>query len=94
MDIRVAMGTPGDTSSRPDAATAWTLAWNGAVVPCAVGRSGVVVEKRDGDGATPAGCFALRRVLYRADRLDAPGTALPKEPICPIKLIPIYQEPP
>ena len=81
MDIRVAMDARGDTSSGPDAATAWTLTWNDGVVPCAVGRSGLSVEKREGDGATPIGCFALRRVLYRTDRLDAPGTALPSAPI-------------
>ena len=81
MDIRVAMGAPGDASSGADGATAWTLTWNTQAVPCAVGRSGVAADKREGDGATPAGCFALRRVLYRADRLEAPDTALPRGPI-------------
>ena len=81
MDIRVAMGERGDRSSGPDSAAAWTLTWNTQAVPCAVGRSGVAADKREGDGATPAGCFALRRVLYRADRLDAPDTALPGGPI-------------
>ena len=33
------------------------------------------------DGATPEGCFALRRVLYRPDRVGAPRTALPVAPI-------------
>jgi L,D-peptidoglycan transpeptidase YkuD (ErfK/YbiS/YcfS/YnhG family) len=46
-------------------------------VPCALGRSGCRVRKREGDGATPVGCFAVRRVLYRADRLLRPRTRLP-----------------
>ena len=52
--------------------------WHGRVAPCALGRSSVVGEsaKREGDGATPAGRFALRRVLWRADRGSEPATAL------------------
>lgn len=37
--------------------------------------------KREGDGATPAGAFAMRRLLYRADRSAAPVTRLPVAPI-------------
>lgn len=44
---------------------------------CALGRSGVTTDKREGDGATPVGRYALRQVFYRADRLDAPTTGLP-----------------
>lgn len=40
--------------------------------PCALGRSGLVADKREGDGATPRGIWPLRRVFYRPDRLDAP----------------------
>jgi L,D-peptidoglycan transpeptidase YkuD (ErfK/YbiS/YcfS/YnhG family) len=45
--------------------------------PCALGRSGRRAEKREGDGATPIGSFALRGALYRADRLARPRTLLP-----------------
>ncbi|MPY73025.1 MAG: L,D-transpeptidase family protein [Alphaproteobacteria bacterium] len=48
---------------------------------CALGATGITAAKREGDKATPAGRFALRRVLYRADRLAAPRTALPVAPI-------------
>jgi L,D-peptidoglycan transpeptidase YkuD (ErfK/YbiS/YcfS/YnhG family) len=59
------------------------ITWAGHAVRCAIGRTGVRAEKREGDGATPAGTFALRRVLFRPDRLAAPRTALPVAPIAP-----------
>ncbi len=51
--------------------------WRGRSYRCAVGANGITATKREGDGASPMGCFALRRVLYRRDRLDAPVTGLP-----------------
>ena len=51
--------------------------WDGQHFRCALGRSGVRVDKREGDGATPVGTFVMRRVLYRSDRVAAPVTALP-----------------
>ncbi len=53
------------------------LTWNGHDVRCALGPAGIRRDKLEGDGATPAGRFPLRRVLYRADRLIRPVTALP-----------------
>ena len=44
---------------------------------CALGRSGRQILKREGDGATPLGCYRLRQVYYRADRLRRPQTSLP-----------------
>ena len=57
--------------------------WRGRELLCAIGRGGVSAGKTEGDGATPAGRFPLRRVLYRADRMDRPWTGLPCEAIAP-----------
>lgn len=50
---------------------------------CAIGRGGVRADKREGDGATPAGTLPLRRVLYRADRVAAPACRVPVAPMAP-----------
>jgi L,D-peptidoglycan transpeptidase YkuD (ErfK/YbiS/YcfS/YnhG family) len=59
------------------------LRYQGLVLRCALGRSGIrpAAEKREGDGATPTGLLPLRRLLYRADRLAAPASPLPREPL-------------
>jgi L,D-peptidoglycan transpeptidase YkuD (ErfK/YbiS/YcfS/YnhG family) len=57
--------------------------WLDRVVPCALGRSGARSDKREGDGATPAGRFPLRGVLFRADRIATPRTSLPVAPLDP-----------
>ena len=44
---------------------------------CALGRSGRRMRKREGDGATPIGCWQLLEVRYRADRVRRPATRLP-----------------
>src|ERR1700689_2079632 len=52
---------------------------------CGLGPGGVaaVADKHEGDGATPAGAWPLRRVLYRPDRRAAPATGLPVAPLDP-----------
>jgi len=52
----------------------WT---GGSSTPAAVGRSGVKLGKREGDGATPAGTYPLVCVLYRPDRIAPPASHLP-----------------
>jgi L,D-peptidoglycan transpeptidase YkuD (ErfK/YbiS/YcfS/YnhG family) len=53
------------------------LVWKDKEFKCALGRYGVLVDKKEGDGGTPVGCFPLRRVYYRSDRLEKPETMLP-----------------
>ncbi len=55
-----------------------TAEWGAKRFRCALGRGGIVGDKREGDGATPAGVLALARVLYRADRMAPPDTGLPR----------------
>src|SRR5580698_7995560 len=52
---------------------------------CALGPRGVIAAdaKREGDGATPAGAWPIRRVLYRPDRRPSPTTALPVQALQP-----------
>lgn len=59
------------------------LVLGGHVFRVALGRSGVSMRKQEGDGATPAGVLALRRVLYRADRIRTPLCVVPIGPIAP-----------
>lgn len=61
--------------------TRGTLRYKTFAFPCALGRSGILRDKHEGDGATPVGRYALKRVLYRGDRLRAPATRLPVAPI-------------
>ena len=58
-----------------------TLDWGDGPRRCAVGRGGIGVKLREGDGITPAGRYLLRRVLYRPDRLKAPVTRLSLAPL-------------
>jgi L,D-peptidoglycan transpeptidase YkuD (ErfK/YbiS/YcfS/YnhG family) len=57
--------------------------WGAGPRRCAVGRAGLGFKQREGDGVTPIGSWPLRRVLFRADRVDPPGTSLPVEKIDP-----------
>jgi L,D-peptidoglycan transpeptidase YkuD (ErfK/YbiS/YcfS/YnhG family) len=61
----------------------WRAAFGARDWRCAIGPAGVIADKREGDGATPLGCFPLRRVLYRPDRLAQPETLLPVTPLAP-----------
>lgn len=50
---------------------------------CALGRSGKIMRKREGDGATPIGRYQLRLAYYRADRMHRPLTGLPLKRMLP-----------
>ena len=58
-----------------------TLSWNTTQARCVIGRGGVTSNKKEGDSATPAGRFPLRRVMYRPDRRKPPFTGLPISPL-------------
>lgn len=77
---------PGLALVWPDAdGRAGRLTFAGLTLRCALGKGGVraAAAKREGDGATPAARMALRRVLYRADRLRVPQARVPVEPLAP-----------
>jgi len=57
--------------------------WGARALRAALGRAGVGREKREGDGKTPVGSFPMRELLYRADRLARPKTALPTRALAP-----------
>jgi L,D-peptidoglycan transpeptidase YkuD (ErfK/YbiS/YcfS/YnhG family) len=48
---------------------------------CVVGAGGVREDKVEGDAATPAGEFPLRRIYFRNDRLVLPKVRLPARAI-------------
>ncbi len=57
------------------------LRFLGRVFPCSIGRGGLSMRKREGDGATPHGTHRLVGMLYRPDRLARPADwALPIRP--------------
>jgi L,D-peptidoglycan transpeptidase YkuD (ErfK/YbiS/YcfS/YnhG family) len=49
----------------------------GTTIPVALGRGGILPNKREGDGGTPKGTFRPRRLWWRADRHRRPRTFLP-----------------
>jgi L,D-peptidoglycan transpeptidase YkuD (ErfK/YbiS/YcfS/YnhG family) len=62
------------------------LFWPGGTTTCASGKNGVCLEadKREGDGKTPLGCYGLRSVFVRQDRLGSSlVTVLPLTPLEP-----------
>jgi len=61
-------------STRPGRRWQGVLRAGSLTVPVAVGRGGVRANKREGDGATPAGRFQALRLWWRADRLPRPAS--------------------
>jgi L,D-peptidoglycan transpeptidase YkuD (ErfK/YbiS/YcfS/YnhG family) len=60
-----------------------TLVWRGKTYPCLIGKGGFATNKREGDGATPVGNFAIRLLYWRADRLALPETPIPSKALSP-----------
>lgn len=46
-----------------------------------LGRAGITRNKREGDGATPAGCWRLAQAFFRRDGLRFGASAIPARPI-------------
>jgi L,D-peptidoglycan transpeptidase YkuD (ErfK/YbiS/YcfS/YnhG family) len=63
--------------TRPGNRTRGVVLAGHQAIPVVLGRSGIRANKREGDGATPQGCFRLRRLWWRADRVARPPTLLP-----------------
>lgn len=61
---------PGDLVLCPTGLSAF-----GRKLPCTRGRGGLVApeDKREGDGATPAGVHRIVKMLFRPDRMSAPA---------------------
>jgi L,D-peptidoglycan transpeptidase YkuD (ErfK/YbiS/YcfS/YnhG family) len=66
---------------------------------CAIGHGGIRRNKNEGDGATPAGAWPIRSVLYRADRVRLPKLAFetreltPEDGWCDAPADPMYNRP-
>ena len=59
------------------------LTGGGQAIPVALGRGGILANKREGDGGTPRGTFRPIRLWWRADRYPRPRTFLPVRAIGP-----------
>jgi L,D-peptidoglycan transpeptidase YkuD (ErfK/YbiS/YcfS/YnhG family) len=62
---------------RPGSPTKGWLTAGHLTFPVALGRGGILANKREGDGGTPRGEFRLVRLWWRADRHPRPPTRLP-----------------
>jgi L,D-peptidoglycan transpeptidase YkuD (ErfK/YbiS/YcfS/YnhG family) len=63
--------------ARPGSRIRGSLAVGSVAIPVALGRGGILANKREGDGGTPRGDFRLMRLWWRADRHSRPRTLLP-----------------
>ena len=63
-------------TSAGDPRRGWLTAGS-LTIPVALGRGGIMANKREGDGGTPKGTFRPRRLWWRADRHPRPKTFLP-----------------
>ncbi len=63
----------------PDAPSRGHVHFHDMVFECALGQGGVhpQAQKHEGDGATPAGLYGLRRLFVRPDKLKNVATRLP-----------------
>ena len=62
---------------QPGTKTRGILTAGHTAIPVALGRGGILTNKREGDGGTPRGSFRMKRLWWRQDRISRPRTALP-----------------
>ena len=73
----------------------WGARFQGRRFPCSIGRGGIALDKREGDGATPVGAMRLVSGRYRADRLARPLPARRATfPMRPIRAADIWSDDP
>lgn len=60
-----------------------TLSWPTGSARAVCGKSGVAIDKREGDHASPAGTYPLLYGFYRPDRVTRPRSDLPFTPLQP-----------
>ncbi len=53
------------------------LEFDGKTYKCVLGKGGVGIDKKEGDGKTPVGTFPLRLVYFRPDKVEGLQTGLP-----------------
>jgi len=53
------------------------------LLKCAIGKNGITQFKKEGDKATPAGKFKIKKILYRPDRIDSFSSQIPIQKITP-----------
>jgi L,D-peptidoglycan transpeptidase YkuD (ErfK/YbiS/YcfS/YnhG family) len=70
-------------STAPGTRTRGVLRAGPHAFPVALGRGGILANKREGDGGTPRGIFHPVRLWWRADRHPRPATALAIRRITP-----------
>lgn len=59
------------------------LFWQDKEYKCSIGKNGVIKEKQEGDGKTPVGCFPIREIFYRSDRISKPESILSIQELSP-----------
>jgi L,D-peptidoglycan transpeptidase YkuD (ErfK/YbiS/YcfS/YnhG family) len=48
-------------------------------IKCCIGKTGININKKEGDYSTPKGLFSLRKLYFRKDRVGVPNCKLNKK---------------
>lgn len=72
-----------DGNSDPGANAGYRLVHGDHQFACLIGKTGMILQKREGDQASPIGRWTMRALYYRPDRLARPHTNLPIHAIIP-----------